>query len=160
MNAVYRAAYLTITATSATDRTGGFLNERGGRADHQLNAAWEHFNAEVYARMGWHHYVPAFLNGATGREGMFIYREHAFFTRRWCFQERILSRRIIHYTKGELIWECNEDVMCECHGIHDDQDRLEGEASSRESVDEPKETTKGRFNKLMRGLASEPRFQI
>jgi hypothetical protein len=34
--------------------------------------------------------------------------------RAWAFQERILSRRIVHFTMMELIWECLEDRWCEC----------------------------------------------
>ncbi|KAK4161396.1 heterokaryon incompatibility protein-domain-containing protein [Cladorrhinum sp. PSN259] len=36
------------------------------------------------------------------------------FTRAWGFQERILSRRIIHFHSEEMIWECNQDQVCEC----------------------------------------------
>jgi hypothetical protein len=34
--------------------------------------------------------------------------------RGWVFQERLLSRRILHFGKHELIWECNETLWCEC----------------------------------------------
>ncbi|KAK4894723.1 hypothetical protein LTR27_007111 [Elasticomyces elasticus] len=39
---------------------------------------------------------------------------YPLFRRGWCFQERILSRRIIHYTAGELVWECLGMTSCEC----------------------------------------------
>ncbi|KAK6063204.1 hypothetical protein SCUP515_12609 [Seiridium cupressi] len=35
-------------------------------------------------------------------------------TRGWVFQERLLSRRILHFTERELIWECKEALSCEC----------------------------------------------
>jgi hypothetical protein len=28
--------------------------------------------------------------------------------RGWAYQERLLSRRLIHFTAEELIWECKE----------------------------------------------------
>ena len=35
-------------------------------------------------------------------------------TRGWAFQEWILSRRIAHFSQGELLWECSEKQACEC----------------------------------------------
>jgi hypothetical protein len=37
--------------------------------------------------------------------------------RAWCFQERILSTRIVHFNCDELVWECNSSAQCECGGI-------------------------------------------
>lgn len=34
--------------------------------------------------------------------------------RGWVFQERLLSRRIIHFSDEELVWECREHSTCEC----------------------------------------------
>ncbi|KAK4652004.1 hypothetical protein QC762_0098530 [Podospora pseudocomata] len=34
--------------------------------------------------------------------------------RGWVYQERLLSRRIIHCCSDELVWECMESVECEC----------------------------------------------
>ena len=34
--------------------------------------------------------------------------------RAWCFQERMLATRIIHFTAAELIWECKTKINCEC----------------------------------------------
>jgi hypothetical protein len=34
--------------------------------------------------------------------------------RGWVFQERILSRRVLHYGPQELVWECMEGEECEC----------------------------------------------
>ena len=32
----------------------------------------------------------------------------------WTFQERLLARRIIHFTDAELVWECGEFQNCQC----------------------------------------------
>ncbi|KAH9871969.1 hypothetical protein J1614_006228 [Plenodomus biglobosus] len=37
--------------------------------------------------------------------------------RGWTYQERLLSNRIIHFTKEELVWECNERCVCECSAV-------------------------------------------
>ncbi|KAF2014357.1 HET-domain-containing protein [Aaosphaeria arxii CBS 175.79] len=34
--------------------------------------------------------------------------------RGWAFQERILSKRIIHFMEEELWWECHQGSTCEC----------------------------------------------
>jgi hypothetical protein len=35
-------------------------------------------------------------------------------TRAWVYQERLLGRRILHYTKSEMAWTCNSANLCEC----------------------------------------------
>lgn len=39
--------------------------------------------------------------------------------RAWAFTERLLSRRILHFTKSEMILECREGYQCECGRIAD-----------------------------------------
>jgi hypothetical protein len=38
-------------------------------------------------------------------------------TRVWAFQERLLARRVVHYTPSEFVWECKTHTCCECSGI-------------------------------------------
>jgi hypothetical protein len=35
-------------------------------------------------------------------------------SRAWCFQERILSTRIVHFTEAEMVFECLSSCKCEC----------------------------------------------
>ncbi|KAL6890412.1 heterokaryon incompatibility domain-containing protein [Trichoderma evansii] len=35
-------------------------------------------------------------------------------TRGWVYQEQLLSRRMLHFTRNELVWECLEATKCEC----------------------------------------------
>jgi hypothetical protein len=35
-------------------------------------------------------------------------------TRAWTFQERMLSRRVLHYCETEMVWECDTATRCEC----------------------------------------------
>ena len=32
----------------------------------------------------------------------------------WCFQERLLASRVLHFTKSEIVWECKACQDCEC----------------------------------------------
>ncbi|TLD32379.1 HET-domain-containing protein [Venturia nashicola] len=35
-------------------------------------------------------------------------------TRAWCYQERLLSPRFVHFCSTELVWECMEHSRCQC----------------------------------------------
>lgn len=37
--------------------------------------------------------------------------------RAWVFQERLLSRRTLHFGSSEVLWECRSGCFCECGGI-------------------------------------------
>lgn len=45
--------------------------------------------------------------------------DYPLLKRGWPFQERILARRIVHFTRAELVWECRGGRQCECRGIED-----------------------------------------
>ncbi|OQO12727.1 hypothetical protein B0A48_02191 [Cryoendolithus antarcticus] len=34
--------------------------------------------------------------------------------RKWALQERLLSRRIVHFSATELVWQCRQQLLCEC----------------------------------------------
>lgn len=38
-------------------------------------------------------------------------------SRGWAFQERLLSRRVLHFSESELVWECRELSTCKCGGF-------------------------------------------
>jgi hypothetical protein len=46
--------------------------------------------------------------------------------RAWCFQERILATRIVHFSRDELVWECRGATLCECGAM-----RTEGGTTTR-----------------------------
>lgn len=41
-------------------------------------------------------------------------RLYPLLTRAWCYQERLLSPRFVHFCGTELVWECMEHSMCQC----------------------------------------------
>jgi hypothetical protein len=43
--------------------------------------------------------------------------EYPLFGRAWCFQERLLSTRTLHYTKDEIVFECRTGYRCEYGSI-------------------------------------------
>ena len=97
MENVFSLAYCTIAATSAAHSKAGFL-ERNVSADYVLTqdasgrrfyicTSMDDFNNDV---------EKAQLN-----------------TRAWVMQERVLSRRTIHFSNNQTYWECGEGVYCE-----------------------------------------------
>ncbi|KAH7165240.1 heterokaryon incompatibility protein-domain-containing protein [Dactylonectria macrodidyma] len=48
----------------------------------------------------------------------FIQKDLPLLCRGWGFQERLLARRVIHFTPAELVWECKGDVWCRCGNIN------------------------------------------
>lgn len=49
----------------------------------------------------------------------FIQKELPLLCRGWGFQERLLARRIVHFTPAELVWECKGDICCQCGKMTD-----------------------------------------
>jgi len=47
---------------------------------------------------------------------------HPVLGRAWVYQERMLSRRVIHFTEQELFWECHYHSICECNPKGNDED--------------------------------------
>lgn len=51
-------------------------------------------------------------NDAPGQEVVLLkpqkitYKESPLVSRGWCFQEREISRRVVHYTETQVLWEC------------------------------------------------------
>jgi hypothetical protein len=104
MCAYYANAFITISAASSVDGTVHFLGPR--------NPAWESTTVD-------------FLNGNGSLSKILArpicardpYTDNEFWgplmERAWAFQENILSRRIVHYTESDIIWECESSLKTE-----------------------------------------------
>ena len=64
-------------------------------------------NIQVYTRS---------LLGFSGLSHVAAYSkaENPTYTRAWVLQQRILLPRILHFCAGEVAWECNTHIKCEC----------------------------------------------
>lgn len=105
MSQIYANACMTLSATWATDPSHGCFrrpNERyKSRTKDFMNS--DHRSYTLHC----HELLPR-LNTPLQRRG-------------WVFQERMLSRRIVHFMEQELWWECRTSFLCEC-GNHSNQD--------------------------------------
>lgn len=112
MASIYRNAYLVVAATQASDgEVGCFVDypeclscvalsaESDGYVDIHLMAEPKHF------------FDNDPIQSARAK------RMNPLLSRAWCLQERLLSRRLIHFAREELVWECQEQRLCDC-GYH------------------------------------------
>jgi Heterokaryon incompatibility protein (HET) len=117
MGKIYQQALFTIAATSARSSSEGLFNER--YTDLEIPSEQSHFVRLPYRLSGEKTVCDIFLQ--TER-----YPDHHILRpfdvelsncewskRGWVVQERLLSRRILHYASEQLFWECQEGVFAE-----------------------------------------------
>jgi len=110
MGDIYANSFCTIAATASKDSNGGLFFER----------IPESILPQVI-QFDWTQNLP----GSKARRGTFLcdvgqmaqrYIEEAPLNKRaWVSQERQLSTRLIHFTSGQLFWECREMTACETY---------------------------------------------
>lgn len=127
MDQIFGNAFLTIAATSAADASDGLL------APHpqtfKIQAMNNNGQAEkVYVREQPSHYS---FKGSFDEDAHMIDWEVPFniseeataqaplLKRAWTYVERLLSPRVLHFTRSEMILECREGLQCECGRIDD-----------------------------------------
>jgi hypothetical protein len=97
MEGVYASAYFTIAATSAVDSNAGFLEQNAN-------------NKYVYAQdaSGRRFYICTAIDDFKNDV------ENAQLNKRaWVMQERVLSRRTIHFAAKQVYFECGQGIYCE-----------------------------------------------
>ena len=104
MASVYKYAYLVIAATSSKNGDDGCLRPREPSFD--LTGS---LNESFYVQRGISH--RTIIDWQAESIAM------PLLDRAWCFQERLLASRILHYTENEMMWECQEELWCECQLI-------------------------------------------
>jgi hypothetical protein len=97
MEDVYTSAYCTVAATSAVDSNAGFL---------ERNISSEY----VYVQDDSGRPVYVCTDMADFDKEV---EEAPLNTRAWVMQERLLSRRTIHFGASQTYWECGKGVYCE-----------------------------------------------
>ncbi|KAI3401140.1 hypothetical protein diail_286 [Diaporthe ilicicola] len=108
---IYRGAYVTLAASCSDDSTQGMFRKssccrtvkpRGQGPSYAVRRAPEH---PTWDQVGIMQMQP----------------ELPLLTRSWVYQERLLSPRIVHFTRYELMFECSQPgegpTYCECQGL-------------------------------------------
>jgi len=94
MGSIYANAYLTIAATSSTDGSGGLNGVRP-------ESNWTKFPCDGTDRTKGYMWCT---DASWTSYGDLDYAP--LNSRGWVFQEKILSRRIIHFAASQVYWEC------------------------------------------------------
>ncbi|KEF58488.1 uncharacterized protein A1O9_06414 [Exophiala aquamarina CBS 119918] len=122
MGDIYSNAFFTISAmTGSNSRAGLFSKSSSGRAPVRPfyipaeGPAHVLFRVrEILPHRGMYFDDSNGYSSWTGdyQDGLF-----PLLRRAWVYQERLLSRRIVHFTPHELVWECKGNAHCECGQI-------------------------------------------
>ena len=97
MEQVFASAYCTIAASSAPNWRDGFLKRNLSPQYFQIQSS---SRRQVYVCDNTHDYSKDVDESPLNK-------------RAWVLQERVLSRRTIHFSAKQTYWECAEYVLCE-----------------------------------------------
>jgi hypothetical protein len=111
MCSIFQGARLTIAATASADCSGGCYRKVPEEyCGYKVSGFDVDDIPHIYARK-----LPDHLLFS---KRSLISKSFPLLDRGWVFQERLLARRIVHFSPVELIWECLEAVCCECSYLH------------------------------------------
>ena len=128
MNQVFKNALFVICVTFGIDSHSGFLSPDPGHTNpigipvqerdarrasirkHILLLSIDGQMIEVHVRKRLQH--SAIMN--TLKQNMEADIQMPVLSRAWCFQERLLALRTVHFTPEEMIWECSNTIWREC----------------------------------------------
>ncbi|KAK4458532.1 heterokaryon incompatibility protein-domain-containing protein, partial [Cladorrhinum samala] len=95
MAAIYTHSILTIAASHAPSSASSLVSSLS-------STAIEIASFTVHAHLATKH-LPRLPNPTT----------FPLLTRGWVYQERLLSRRVVHFGPDELAWECHSGIQCQ-----------------------------------------------
>lgn len=113
MASVYRDAYLTIAAATASDVTEGFLsrNYRETNPWYREPCHEEWINQEACSTILGVREINNFLRRQEDHNRALALPWNL---RGWTLQEQLLSRRVLKYHAYELRWVCQNKAACQC----------------------------------------------
>lgn len=124
---IFRNAFLTIAATSAVESTDGLFLPKTQPFKIQATDS-KGSVSKIYVREQPSHYSfkAPFDSGAHMNDWELPFNPSVesnlptpLLKRAWAYAERLLSPRVLHFTKSEMILECSEGYQCECGRIDD-----------------------------------------
>lgn len=130
MASIYNGAELVLSATGSVDGSGGCLFPREPyvtvSGTYPDGTSFQIYGRKVaqHSAFGWNtdpNVAKGSSNPLVGTTVSDI-KDHPLLTRAWCFQERLLATRILHYTKSEMIFDCLSSMDCECGALEKHED--------------------------------------
>ena len=114
MGDVYANSYFTLAATESINSRGGLLQKRSPMA------AWP---CRLLANWGFRDPCQVVISPPGLGQKMDLL---PLGTRAWAFQEWLLSKRLIHFSKYEVRWECHTLAATEVYPTGFDEDDIPG----------------------------------
>ncbi|KAH6995011.1 heterokaryon incompatibility protein-domain-containing protein [Ilyonectria destructans] len=115
MATIYENAFLTIAATHAKGQEEGLHTDQERHTHLECIPASEighGISEDIYVRSE-HDPKGTIKHWGNSDPGQ-ADKEWPLLTRAWVFQEQLLTPRMLHFTKNELVWECRTGVFCDC----------------------------------------------
>lgn len=110
----YNHAYLVIAASQAKDPTQGFLDSMRNSSTITHHSR-KHIGNITNPDSSTSRIYQEKLSQSFWSQRHRVPLTHSPLNKRaWVFQEYLLAKRIVHFTANELLWECVEDLECEC----------------------------------------------
>ena len=117
MASIYQNSYLTLAATASRDGRGGlFFTQDERHHAQELKVRVGSVSYTVYCRDTLPHFIGPDL-ALTRKPLCPIEEQFPLLTRGWVYQERLLSPRVLHFGRQELVWECMEEHCCQCQSF-------------------------------------------
>ncbi|KAK4442165.1 heterokaryon incompatibility protein-domain-containing protein [Podospora aff. communis PSN243] len=127
MASVYGGAHLVIAATCGKDGNDGLYPPPNPLRHIELPLAiGESQSTSGSVRLSIKSFNPGDWNHQTWQFGTWTPSSDSglpLHKRAWTFQERLLAKRIVHFTPLEMIWECWTSSSCECGELQDEGSR-------------------------------------
>lgn len=123
MGSIYQDADLVVSAARSSGSDQGCFSLRNQTLSFSgISSSGSPFRvfarqSVTHASFGWGLSSPHSNGEVSSYPVNHSYPNHPLFSRAWCFQERLLGRRIVHYTKSEIVWECLTCLECECNSL-------------------------------------------
>ncbi|KAG4426096.1 hypothetical protein IFR04_000803 [Cadophora malorum] len=116
---VYSNSYVTISANTSTGILLGPSTTRKHQSQHLETVEASRSKVPLVLRHPNSHiqFFASSMMESVGRADQDLDAGYPLFKRAWCFQERFLATRILHFTDGEVVFECKSACDCECGGV-------------------------------------------
>lgn len=101
---IYSNSYLTLAATASVNSSGGLYSRQDEIYDTRIVKAQ---GGHVKCRRRRPHWPVFGISDGTTPIPPLLQRS-------WVYQERVLSPRVLHFGRDELLWECRQESGCEC----------------------------------------------
>lgn len=117
MTDIYSGSFLTITTTRLSDYNGGLFSNRWIQTHQKIKLPLETFilsnasNAStpnIYIRHNFEEAHKHIWHGLSHNKNA------PLMSRAWCFQERLLSPRILYFYNNKMVFQYRTSSACEC----------------------------------------------